>query len=305
MRSVIGRYQQHSLHRGRSRIPLQTCNGLADRVILTPGPSTYGDSVLPTRYLKPGIRDSESIDSLSPMAECLFYRLLVTVDDFGRYDGRPAMVRAHCFPIKAISNDQCSALLDELVSSGLVSAYVVEGKPFLQVSKWDNVPRAKESKFPASLDGCIHMYTDARIPSAVLPVTVTETETETETETGTENRKQAPRKRVGVVEQPPDVGDQVWTDFVAMRKAKGSAITQTGLDGIKTEASKAGWTLEAALRECCSRGWRGFKAEWIGKDSGGASGSRQPQQMYARGGIPIHPSWFQSTGSVIDMEGVE
>lgn len=218
------------------------------------------------------------------MAECLFYRLLVTVDDFGRYDGRPAMVRAHCFPIKAISNDQCSAFLDELVSSGLVSAYVVEGKPFLQVSKWDNVPRAKESKFPASSDGCIHMYTDARIPSAVLPVTVTETETETE------NRKQAPRKRVGVVEQPNDVGNQVWTDFVAMRKAKGSAITQTGLDGIKTEASKAGWTLEAALRECCSRGWRGFKAEWIVAQPT-QTAQRQPVLDH-RGRLPVDPSFY-------------
>ena len=25
------------------------------------------------------------------------------------------------------------------------------------------------------------------------------------------------------------------------------------------EAVKAGWTLEAAMRECCARGWQGFK----------------------------------------------
>lgn len=29
------------------------------------------------------------------------------------------------------------------------------------------------------------------------------------------------------------------------------------------EAEKAGLTLEGALRICCERGWRGFKAEWI------------------------------------------
>jgi hypothetical protein len=27
----------------------------------------------------------------------------------------------------------------------------------------------------------------------------------------------------------------------------------------------AGWTLENALAECCTRGWTGFKAEWVNK----------------------------------------
>lgn len=35
------------------------------------------------------------------------------------------------------------------------------------------------------------------------------------------------------------------------------------MDGIQAEASKAGWSLENALRECCSRGWTGFKADWV------------------------------------------
>ena len=52
---------------------------------------------MPTRYLKPGIRDSELIDGLSAEAEVLFYRLLVTVDDFGRANARPSMVKAACF----------------------------------------------------------------------------------------------------------------------------------------------------------------------------------------------------------------
>ena len=59
---------------------------------------------MPTRYLKPGIRDSERIEAIaSPDAEILFYRLLVSVDDFGRTDARPLMVkfssaRAVCAP---------------------------------------------------------------------------------------------------------------------------------------------------------------------------------------------------------------
>ena len=32
---------------------------------------------MPTRYLKPGICDSDRLDKCSPLAETLFYRLLV------------------------------------------------------------------------------------------------------------------------------------------------------------------------------------------------------------------------------------
>jgi len=132
---------------------------------------------MPTRYLKPGVRDSEAIDNLSPLAETLFYRLLVTVDDFGRFDARPAMIKAQCFPIKeSVSINKCKDLLDELGQANLIFVYQIENKPFLQMSKWDNIPRAKESKYPTSVDTCIQMHTD-------VPLTVTETKTQTVTET--------------------------------------------------------------------------------------------------------------------------
>jgi len=63
---------------------------------------------------------------------------------------------------------------------------------------------------------------------------------------------------------PPDgVVDSVWSDFVELRKSKKAKLTQTAIDGIRKEAAKAGWTLDAVLRECCCRGWTGFKAEWV------------------------------------------
>jgi hypothetical protein len=143
---------------------------------------------MPTRYLKPGIRDSEAIDALSPDAEVLFYRLIVTVDDFGRADARPAMVKAACFPIRSrLGEAQCAELLRELVGRELVTVYEVAGKPYMQLRKWDNIPRAKESKFPAPSDNCAHLHATVCSPRTVLPVT------ETETETGTDNREPEPR----------------------------------------------------------------------------------------------------------------
>lgn len=185
------------------------------------------------------------------MAEVLFYRLLVTVDDFGRFDARPAMIKSQCFPIKEKTTPKhCEDALKELCESGLVMVYVVDGKPYVQILKWDNVPRSKESKFPAPTDDCAHMYTSVCNPRTVLPVTVTETKTETKTVNSE-------------LPAPEGVSDQVWQDFKKSRKTLRAAITQSAIDGIKREADKAGWPLEDALRECCARGWRGFKAEWV------------------------------------------
>lgn len=63
---------------------------------------------------------------------------------------------------------------------------------------------------------------------------------------------------------PPDgVQLSTWNDFLALRKAKRAPMTAAALAGIQQQAEQAGWTLEAALLECCSRGWQGFKAEWV------------------------------------------
>lgn len=60
----------------------------------------------------------------------------------------------------------------------------------------------------------------------------------------------------------PDVDSQVVSDFEKHRRNKKAAITKTAMNGIRREAKKAGITLEAALIECCERGWTGFKADW-------------------------------------------
>lgn len=120
---------------------------------------------MPTRYLKSGIRDSERIDQLSPLAEVFFYRLLVTVDDFGRYDARPAMLKAACFPIKEeVTSSVCESLLVELVRAGLARVYKADTKTCLQIEKWDSAPRSKESKYAEMTDDCPQLYAGADQP---------------------------------------------------------------------------------------------------------------------------------------------
>jgi hypothetical protein len=51
-----------------------------------------------------------------------------------------------------------------------------------------------------------------------------------------------------------------------IRKSKKSVLTKTALDGMRSEAEKAGLSMDQALAMCCTRGWQSFKAEWVKPD---------------------------------------
>jgi uncharacterized protein YdaU (DUF1376 family) len=73
------------------------------------------------------------------------------------------------------------------------------------------------------------------------------------------------RESATVVACPLDVRDQVWTDWVALRKSKKAPITETVIEGARKEAFKLNWPLDKFLVEWCTRGSQGLKAEWIVK----------------------------------------
>ena len=62
------------------------------------------------------------------------------------------------------------------------------------------------------------------------------------------------------------VDAQVAADWLAVRKAKRAALTQTALDGMVAEAHKAGISVAEAVRICAARGWQGFRASWDWRD---------------------------------------
>lgn len=86
-------------------------------------------------------------------------------------------------------------------------------------------------------------------------------------------------KKKGGFPQPADVAEQTWQDFAELRSRKKSPLTETALAAIRREAEGIGWTLEQALRECCSRGWQGFKGEWVRQ--GGNHGKTSRKQEIA------------------------
>lgn len=111
---------------------------------------------MPNRILKESICRSESIDELSWFEEVLFYRLIVVCDDFGRYDGRPKIIKGSCFPLKDVTQQDIADALIKLSAVGLVRGYEVQGRPYLQLTTWDchQQVRAKKSKYPSMDETC-------------------------------------------------------------------------------------------------------------------------------------------------------
>ena len=77
----------------------------------------------------------------------------------------------------------------------------------------------------------------------------------------TNNHK--PNKSATVVAAPEGVLQSVWDEFIAHRKTKKAKVTDLVIEGIAKEATKAGWSLEDALKETIVRNWQSFKAEWV------------------------------------------
>lgn len=63
--------------------------------------------------------------------------------------------------------------------------------------------------------------------------------------------------------RPDDVSEQVWGDWLQLRKTKRAAVSQTVIDEARTESAKAGLSFERFLAVWCARGSQGMQAEWL------------------------------------------
>jgi hypothetical protein len=86
---------------------------------------------------------------------------------------------------------------------------------------------------------------------------------ETETETETEKKPRVPRFDAQAHLESLGVTSKVASDWLATRKRKKLESTLTAMEQTQAEVKKSGLSLDEALRECCLRGWGGFKAEWM------------------------------------------
>lgn len=147
---------------------------------------------MPTRLIRDGFLTSQRVDQLSWAEECFYHRLLLAVDDYGRFYADPFLIFGKIMPRKIgrVSNSDIDKWLTACVAAGLVRVYAVDGKQYLEVDQFGQRTRSA-SKFPAFAgdvsDGCLSVAD--RCP----PYAETETETKADISSGCHCVEQFPR----------------------------------------------------------------------------------------------------------------
>lgn len=119
------------------------------------------------RMLYKNICTSEKINQLSDEAENLYYRLLVNVDDLGRFFGNPVTVKDMCYPMKNVTPFEVGLRLDQLSLGGLIHRYEVNNVSYVEVEKFSafQILRKdikKRADFPAPKRTCNEPVTDTK-----------------------------------------------------------------------------------------------------------------------------------------------
>lgn len=218
-----------------------------------------------SRNIKPGFFTNDVLGELPALTRLLFAGIWTICDRDGRLEDRPKKIRAEVLPY-----DQCDPeqMLQQLHDSGFIRRYTAAGKALIQVLAWaeHQNPHMKEaaSTLPAPEEhqtSTVLAPDEAQplpeaaglIPSSLIPDSLNSDSKE----------EKSPRKREPAIACPEDVDEQVWKDWVQLRKGKRATVTLTVVEGAREEATKAGVGLEAFLRIWCRRGSQGLEADWL------------------------------------------
>lgn len=114
---------------------------------------------MPNRIIRDACKTSPSLAALSDLAERTFWRIIVTLDDFGRYHGTTLALLAAAFPVppEGLTLDRFQSALDELEAGGLLRFYEIDARRYVMSPTWTKYQRlrARESNYP---EPNIHPY---------------------------------------------------------------------------------------------------------------------------------------------------
>jgi hypothetical protein len=88
---------------------------------------------------------------------------------------------------------------------------------------------------------------------------------ETETETDKEKDKEAQPAPQKTVSKPEDIDQQIWQDFLDLRRQKKAKLTLTAWERIRKELDRGkeqGYTPNDMMAEAVASGWQAFKLDW-------------------------------------------
>ena len=210
---------------------------------------------MPSRLIKDSIHTSESVNAMTDFQFRLWVSLITYVDDYGRGDARPEVIKGTCFPFRErLTKKEINDALAGLAGIGCVGLYEVDGKPFLYFPNWEKhqTIRNKRSKFPeppqrlqADENSCMQMQTNSP---------VIQSESESISESISESNKGADRADVSPL-------DEAMGKFARHRKAMRKPLTPEARELTLKELEKLAPGDEAMqiaiINQSIQRGWQG------------------------------------------------
>ena len=103
------------------------------------------------------------------------------------------------------------------------------------------------------------------------------------------------KPKASPVVKPETVEQQIWDDWLQLRKNKKAPVTKTVVQGAIIEAGKAGMPLNDFFAEWCTRGSQGLKAEWL-RDKQGA----MPSSSGEIGGLKLGPAGSKTLATMYE-----
>ena len=111
---------------------------------------------MPNRIIRDAILTSIPVASLGWAEEVLYRRLMSVVDDYGRCEAIPQLIRSRCYPLQTdqVRVADITRWLAACEKAGLIALYEANGKPYLQIEKFGQQQRsASKCPPPPSHDG--------------------------------------------------------------------------------------------------------------------------------------------------------
>ena len=124
---------------------------------------------MPNRIIKDSIHESEKVNAMTDFQFRLWISLITYVDDYGRGDARPSIIKGNCFPLRdRLTNKDIDAALTGLAGIGCIVLYEVDGRPYLYFPNWEQhqTIRNKRSRFPeppSIENNCMQMKSNASL----------------------------------------------------------------------------------------------------------------------------------------------
>lgn len=212
---------------------------------------------MPNRILKETICSSEQIDALSPEQEVFFYRLMVVADDFGLVDGRMAILKSKCYPLKSIDIKRIQSNINALIAQELIFTYEVDGKPYIKLSKWEDHQqiRAKRSKYPMPSEGVITSDIKCNHVQANAPVIQSNP---IQSESNPNPILSADESAVDLDEHVEGLDLQAWGTWVSYRKKIKKPIKDVSVVAAKREMAGYGADQAAVVQQSIADGYQGL-----------------------------------------------